>query len=174
MGLSIETDTFVQDVPMADCFFVTDRILVEPTGENGTAVLILAEFDIRFIKSTMFRSLISNTTKSEFLKWFQGLGEYWSESIVSPMLETERVEKHLVAAGSIETVLVKDTKPPVVMPLTGMLGQNPLLTILVILVLVIQLWTVMEISSMKRAMLEIESKMAIRDVTCQTLDTTAS
>jgi len=55
MGLSIETDTYVQDVPMADCFFVTDRILVEPTGENGTAVLILAEFDIRFIKSTMFR-----------------------------------------------------------------------------------------------------------------------
>jgi hypothetical protein len=174
MGLSIETDTFVQDVPMADCFFVTDRVLVEPTaGENGTAVLILAEFDIRFIKSTMFRSLISNTTKSEFLKWFQGLGEYWSESIVSPM-ETEREEKHLVAAGSVETVLVKDTKPPVVMPLTGMLGQNPLLTILVILVLVMQLWTVMEISSMKRAMLEIESEMAMRDVTCQTLDTTAS
>jgi hypothetical protein len=174
MGLSIETDTFVQDVPMADCFFVTDRVLVEPTaGENGTAVLILAEFDIRFIKSTMFRSLISNTTKSEFLKWFQGLGEYWSESIVAPM-ETELEEKHLVAAGSVETVLVKDTKPPVVMPLTGMLGQNPLLTILVILVLVMQLWTVMEISSMKRAMLEIESEMAMRDVTCQTLDTTAS
>jgi hypothetical protein len=174
MGLSIETDTFVQDVPMADCFFVTDRVLVEPTaGENGTAVLILAEFDIRFIKSTMFRSLISNTTKSEFLKWFQGLGEYWSESIVAPM-ETELEEKHLVAAGSVETVLVKDTKPPVVTPLTEMLGQNPVLTILVILVLVMQLWTVMEISSMKRAMLEIESKMAMRDVTCQTLDTTAS
>jgi hypothetical protein len=133
----------------------------------------LAEFDIRFIKSTMFRSLISNTTKSEFLKWFQGLGEYWSESIVAPM-ETELEEKHLVAAGSVETVLVKDTKPPVVTPLTEMLGQNPVLTILVILVLVMQLWTVMEISSMKRAMLEIESKMAMRDVTCQTLDTTAS
>jgi hypothetical protein len=121
----------------------------------------------------MFRSLISNTTKSEFLKWFQGLGEYWSESIVAPM-ETELEEKHLVAAGSVETVLVKDTKPPVVTPLTEMLGQNPVLTILVILVLVMQLWTVMEISSMKRAMLEIESKMAMRDVTCQTLDTTAS
>jgi hypothetical protein len=38
------------------CIFVTDRILVESTGENGTAVLIFAELDIQFIKSTMFRS----------------------------------------------------------------------------------------------------------------------
>jgi hypothetical protein len=86
----------------------------------------------------------------------------------------EREEKHLVAAGSVETVLVKDTKPPVVMPLTGMLGQNSLLTTLVILVLVMQLWTAMEISSTKRAMINIESKMAIRDVARQTWDTTAS
>jgi hypothetical protein len=72
---------------------------------------------------------------------------------------------------------VKDTKAPVVMPLTGMLGQNPVLTIdfgYNVLVFVMQLWTVMEITSMKRAMLDIESKTAIRDVTCQTLDTTAS
>ncbi len=51
------------------CDFVTDRVLVESTGENGTAVLIFAELDIQFIKSTMFRSLISNTTKSEFLQY---------------------------------------------------------------------------------------------------------
>jgi hypothetical protein len=51
------------------CIFVTDRILVESTGENGTAVLIFAELDIQFIKSTMFRSLISNATKSEFLQY---------------------------------------------------------------------------------------------------------
>eukprot|EP00544_Gedaniella_sp_CCMP2646_P003295 CAMPEP_0202509612 /NCGR_PEP_ID=MMETSP1361-20130828/52862_1 /ASSEMBLY_ACC=CAM_ASM_000849 /TAXON_ID=210615 /ORGANISM="Staurosira complex sp., Strain CCMP2646" /LENGTH=192 /DNA_ID=CAMNT_0049143841 /DNA_START=319 /DNA_END=895 /DNA_ORIENTATION=- len=39
-SLSIETDTFVQDVPMTDCFFVTDRVLVEATGANGTAFTI--------------------------------------------------------------------------------------------------------------------------------------
>mmetsp|Transcript_13200 Transcript_13200/g.23906 ORF Transcript_13200/g.23906 Transcript_13200/m.23906 type:complete len:125 (-) Transcript_13200:375-749(-) len=43
------------------CFFVTDRVLVESTGKNGTTVLILTELDIPFIKSTMFRSLISSS-----------------------------------------------------------------------------------------------------------------
>ncbi len=47
-------------------------------------------------------------------------------------------------------------------------------TILVILVLVIQLWTVMEISSMKRAMINVESITAIREAVCPMLDTTAS
>ena len=68
-GISLETDTFVDDVPMADCFFVTDRILVEPSTTYG--VRIVMEFDIRFVKSTMFRSIITNTTKREFLKGFQ-------------------------------------------------------------------------------------------------------
>jgi hypothetical protein len=45
---------------------------------------------------------------------------------------------------------------------------------LVILVLVIQLWTVMEISSMKRAMINVESITAIREAVCPMLDTTAS
>lgn len=66
-GLSIETDTFVDDVPMADCFYVTDRILVKST-ENG--VRLTGEFDIRFVKTTMFRSIISNTTRREFLRNF--------------------------------------------------------------------------------------------------------
>ena len=172
-GLSIETDTFVQDVPMADCFYVTDRVLVEPNG-SGT-VMVVAEFDIRFIKSTMFRSLISNTTKSEFLKWFQGLGVYWSESVVSPMQE-EQQQEHIVSprrrssmfAGSIETVLVEETKAPVVVTSSGMLGTNPFLTALMVLVLVMQMWIMMEMTSLKRAMIDIESKMAMRDATCQT------
>lgn len=68
-GLCIETKTFVDDVPMADCFFVSDRVRVTPKGESAVAVTM--EFDITFIKSTMFKSIIGKTTKSECTELFQ-------------------------------------------------------------------------------------------------------
>jgi hypothetical protein len=93
-SLSIETDTFVQDVPMTDCFFVTDRVLVEATGANGTA------FTIFWPNLIFVSSRVQYFEKESILKWFQGLGEYWSESIVLPM-ETKQEEKHLVACCRI-------------------------------------------------------------------------
>ena len=69
-GMCIETRTEVKDVPMTDCFHVDDQILIEPTPDGG--VSITGRFEIRFIKRTMFRSIISNTTKGEFVSWFSG------------------------------------------------------------------------------------------------------
>ena len=65
-GIAIETDTFVDDVPMTDCFYVTDRLLV--SAKSKRTVTVTARFEIRFTKSTMFRAIIANTTRSEFLK----------------------------------------------------------------------------------------------------------
>jgi hypothetical protein len=87
-GLVIETRTYVADVPMTDCFYVVDRIRVEPNynhdrtsskeyQESPTAappspsVLVSMEFQITFVKSTMFRGIISKTTSSEFKSFFQ-------------------------------------------------------------------------------------------------------
>jgi hypothetical protein len=69
-GMCIETRTEVKDVPMTDCFHVDDQILIEPTPDGG--VSIIGRFEIRFIKRTMFRSIITNTTKGEFVSWFTG------------------------------------------------------------------------------------------------------
>ena len=69
-GMCIETRTEVKDVPMTDCFHVDDQILIEPTPDGG--VSITGRFEIRFIKRTMFRSIITNTTKGEFVSWFSG------------------------------------------------------------------------------------------------------
>jgi len=60
----------VKDVPMTDCFHVDDQILIEPTPDGG--VSITSRFEIRFIKRTMFRNIITNTTKGEFVSWFKG------------------------------------------------------------------------------------------------------
>jgi hypothetical protein len=65
-GLCLETRTIVDDVPMADCFYVSDRVRVAPKGKDSVSVTV--EFDITFIKSTMFKSIIGKTTASEFTK----------------------------------------------------------------------------------------------------------
>lgn len=68
-GLCLETKTIVDDVPMADCFFVADRVRVAPKGNDMVSVTM--EFDITFIKSTMFKSIIGKTTQSEFTNFFE-------------------------------------------------------------------------------------------------------
>jgi len=73
-GLCLETDTYVEDVPMADCFYVTDRLVV--AVDHDGKLQMSTYFDIRFVKSTMFRAIISNTTRSEFLKSFMELLKY--------------------------------------------------------------------------------------------------
>lgn len=97
-GLVIETRTYVRDVPMTDCFYVVDRILVEPNYRNPSdsssnkenqqdltninsndssstapppSVLVSMKFQINFVKSTMFKGIISKTTSSEFKAFFQ-------------------------------------------------------------------------------------------------------
>lgn len=69
LGLCLETKTIVDDVPMADCFYVADRILVTPKGQD--MVTVASHFNITFIKSTMFKSIIGSTTQSEFTNLFE-------------------------------------------------------------------------------------------------------
>lgn len=61
--LSIQTDTYVDDVPMADCFYVAYRVLVEPTADG--AVIVLVEFDIRFVKSLQSEPLLGKRDTSK-------------------------------------------------------------------------------------------------------------
>jgi hypothetical protein len=77
-GLVLETNTFVEDVPMTDCFFVAEMIRVERVGDNKVSISML--IDIRFVKSTMFKSIITRTTKTEVKKSMQDLANYMSKS----------------------------------------------------------------------------------------------
>lgn len=81
--LVVKTRTVVDDVPMTDCFFVADRILVEPgVEEDGTCfVSVRMEFEITFVKSTMFQGLIRKTTSSEFTDFFQALAEFMRNAV---------------------------------------------------------------------------------------------
>ena len=93
-GICVDTHTVVQDVPMTDCFYVDDRILVEPLqGENGDGndggVKFTWRFEIRFVQSTMFRRIIQTTTRSETLK---GMSVYKSMLLESDTPNLKRIE----------------------------------------------------------------------------------
>lgn len=172
-GLSVETDTYVEDVPMADCFYVTERILVEPKDEGQ--VVVLAEFDIRFVKSTMFRSIIANTTRSECLKGIQGLGKYWMEALA--LLETpdeavtrrrssiesaeprrSSISELFTPRKSIQYETILDEAPERV-PMTRLFARTPVMMLLLGLILLMQSWMVLELKGMRNAMVELQTSI---------------
>lgn len=70
-GLSIDTETRITNIPFADCFYVSDRLIVKRIDSNRTSLTI--KFGLRFVKRTIFRSIISATTirdVEEFQKGF--------------------------------------------------------------------------------------------------------
>lgn len=78
-GMVLETQTVVNDVPMADCFYVDDRMLVEPTPDGGVA--LTAAFEVRFVKRTMFRKVINGTSGSEVTKGLKGYEAYMRKAL---------------------------------------------------------------------------------------------
>ena len=77
-GLVVETKTIVNDVPMTDCFYVKDIIQVASTPIANQFKLNI-RFEIVFVKSTMFRALISRTTASEFNKFMTDLASWFDK-----------------------------------------------------------------------------------------------
>ncbi|KAL3936973.1 MAG: hypothetical protein SGARI_002334 [Bacillariaceae sp.] len=67
-SLLIQTFTDVQDVPMADCFVVEERLLIEA---SGIELQFSSYFKITFTKDTMFRGIIDRQTSQEFREYME-------------------------------------------------------------------------------------------------------
>jgi len=70
VGLCVETCTFVENVPMADCFVVRDRLWVNENPGEDIGCIVSVTFQIDFIKGTMFRRIIENTTRGEYQRFW--------------------------------------------------------------------------------------------------------
>lgn len=68
VGLVICSSTRLEDVPAADTFSVDDMLSVE-AADDGVRVQIT--FEVKFLKTTMFRYLIDKSTTSEMTKWLE-------------------------------------------------------------------------------------------------------
>lgn len=108
-GLALVTKTFVQDVPMTDCFYISDRIRVEARDD---AVVVFIEFEVVFVKSTMFKGIINRTATSECNALLQALAEYMSQAFGDDKQVTEEVRVVHVKPDRATSALVEMLQHP--------------------------------------------------------------
>ena len=165
-GMCIETRTEVKDVPMTDCFHVDDQILIEPTPDGG--VSITGRFEIRFIKRTMFRSIITNTTKGEFVSWFSGYKMMLIDALkgrsvgdgTKEMAKEESVEVQLASEAQRRRSTLMSTAMSADAASSVSAKSEMYLLILLILVAILVLlqWTMMiQMRATNKAYLEISA-----------------
>ena len=148
-GVCIWTKTFVDDVPMADCFYVSDRVRVEPRGKGS--VVVNMEFEITFVKSTMFKSIISKTTTSEFTNILQAWASFMSRAL-----------GEAPAALVVEPVAEKtESRPWFNLKMLFSLANKESLTanagkLLLLFVLLVQLWIITELRGLQQAVRELQ------------------
>jgi hypothetical protein len=152
-GLVFETKTYVADVPMTDCFYVADQVRVQSTrgkgGENSILVSML--FDIRFVKSTMFKSIISRTTKSELEKFFNELADYLSQNIGQPSAFPVSRPTSLAGPGPIQ--LGPNTSKWSQVAVTLLVG-----------VLCLQIWIVLEMKAIHEDLQQLQLEQILKSV----------
>eukprot|EP00566_Odontella_aurita_P013252 CAMPEP_0113533156 /NCGR_PEP_ID=MMETSP0015_2-20120614/4447_1 /TAXON_ID=2838 /ORGANISM="Odontella" /LENGTH=472 /DNA_ID=CAMNT_0000432175 /DNA_START=432 /DNA_END=1847 /DNA_ORIENTATION=- /assembly_acc=CAM_ASM_000160 len=102
-GLCMETKTMIEDIPMSDYFYVEDRILVEPLLEGGVSLTAL--FEMRFVKNTMLRKIIENTTKQEYLKYWKGFADMAKRALATSGASKEGQEQKAVPIVIPEVVV---------------------------------------------------------------------
>jgi hypothetical protein len=153
LGLILETKTFVDDVPMTDCFYVADRIRVERRGDGKVSVTM--QFDVRFVKGTMFKAIISRTTKREINKFMNQLAGFMSKSLSSSSDYKESAIVQEVESMPVEPPTNTHVTPP---PTAGISSRTPIYVLLGS-VLVLQLWILMDMRFMRAEMRQLQMTM---------------
>lgn len=139
-GMILETKTYVADVPMTDCFYVADQILVEPV--DASKVVVTMSFGLEFVKSTMFRAIIVRTTKGEFVSFMQRLTHFMSTS--------------LGQAASAAPFLPAAPTPE---PQPAFSGMLPIvMSSLLCIIFLLQLWIIMDLRTMKSTLDQLQIK----------------
>jgi hypothetical protein len=69
-GICVDTETWINDVPLADCFYVADRLLVASNPDGG--VLLTIKFGNCFVKRTMFKNIIASTSVRDVTDFHKG------------------------------------------------------------------------------------------------------
>lgn len=154
-AICVETKTFVDDVPMTDCFYVADRIRAEANSDN-TRVFLTLEFEVTFVKSTFFQSIINKTASKEFAGFFNEMGLYMKSSLVVPVAgETRNIDRRKAVLAPPPVVSVTEMATPSYAgsPLTA----SPLL----ILILLVQVWLALEVRELRRAIVSTNEAQEI-------------
>lgn len=146
LGMCVWTKTFVDDVPMADCFYVSDRIRVQALEQNKVKVTM--DFELTFVKSTLFKGIISKTTSSEVTALLQSFAKYMSTALGEATAEpTPALQPTAIAAAA--------PPPP---GLGEILLQSHAGLWLLVAIVVLQLWVLGELREVKRALRQLHEQ----------------
>lgn len=133
-GLIIDTKTFVKDVPMTDCFYVQDRIIVEV---QDTGLLLELQFELVFEKSTIFQRIIKKTTTAEFSDLLEALASFMTKALVEGPGESSQDTTPTAPILSVQEK-TRDTST-----------TQYLMVAMLCLTTILQLWIMVEIRGMK-------------------------
>ncbi len=140
-GIVLETKTYVSDVPMTDCFYVADQILVEPVDDR--TVNITMSFELEFVKSTMFKAIIMRTTKGEFESFMQRLANFMSKSL---------------GQVAIVTPVIPAPPTPAKEPTALAYTMVPNITVgLLCFVLALQFWILIDLGNVKSTLHQLQA-----------------
>lgn len=116
VGLCLETLTKVEDVPMADCFVVEDRLWVNSSKDNNEECVVSVSFRIRFVKGTLFRRIIENATRKEY-------GIFWAQFMTTiqllkepKLLDREELQKVAIELEHATELLLESEGQEIQMP----------------------------------------------------------
>ncbi|KAL7567041.1 hypothetical protein ACA910_019964 [Epithemia clementina (nom. ined.)] len=72
LGMVLENRTYVEGIPGADCFYVQDMWLLEAANDKKRQVQLSVNFDVKFKKRSIFRSIIQKSVRKETKEWIAG------------------------------------------------------------------------------------------------------
>lgn len=118
-GICVLTRTVTKDVPMTDCFYIEDCLLVSSNAKGG--VLVSSMFDLVFVKSTMFKKIITMTSTNDLSKFHSGFIEFIRDTVnintnpvVDLVSEDPRNKFPQAAIGHTNVVNSGDEASPIV------------------------------------------------------------
>lgn len=74
-GVCVETETWINDIPLASCFYVADRLLVSADPDKDGEISLTIKFGICFVKRTMFKGIIASTSIHDVNEFQRGFIE---------------------------------------------------------------------------------------------------
>jgi hypothetical protein len=104
------------------------------------------EFSITFVKTTMFKSIISRTTASELVAFFESMADYMSRSLGDGAAAQEAMPPVVVVKEP-----TRSTESP--------WSNNTVPLLLLVLVLIFQIWIMAELRGVKNTMRQLQNSV---------------
>jgi len=101
-GICIDTETWISNVPLADCFYVADRLLVCTNPSSG-GVFLTVMFGNCFVKPTLFQRIIASTSTRDVTMFHKAY--------------IEKIQNHAIIHGRKNTLETSPSQENVLIPL---------------------------------------------------------